>query len=198
MVDKLRVVHPTSDITTTVALRRVDDAFFIHHCDGSPGYLLHPARLRRVDSLRSPFGPAFGCYSASLRSLAPSLFLGHAAKGHPWPIAALAASMPLNPLHNDSTRPPDGAFGVVCEIGVVMTDSSHALRGSLPATLRVAHRLSSCSVCGLDAGASGRRSHAERGNDQQKLSCFFFRPLGGQSLRCVPSMFVISVICASS
>jgi len=40
MVDKLRVVHPTSDITTTVALRRVDDAFLIHHCDGSPGYLL--------------------------------------------------------------------------------------------------------------------------------------------------------------
>src|SRR5574343_561442 len=51
-------------------------------------------------------------------SFAPSLFRGHAAKGHPWPIAALAASMPLNPLHNDSTRPPDGAFGVVCEIGV--------------------------------------------------------------------------------
>jgi hypothetical protein len=26
--------------------------------------------------------------------------------------------MPLNPLRNDSTRPPDGAFGVVCEIGI--------------------------------------------------------------------------------
>ena len=38
----------------------------------------------------------------------PSLLQGHAAKGHPWPIAALAASMPLNPLHNDSTQPPDG------------------------------------------------------------------------------------------
>ena len=54
----------------------------------------------------------------SLRStsLVPSLLQGHAAKGHPWPIAALAASMPLNPFHNDSARPPDGAFGVVCEI----------------------------------------------------------------------------------
>ncbi|MNG36732.1 hypothetical protein D3C84_1238620 [compost metagenome] len=46
----------------------------------------------------------------SLRStsLAPSLLQGPAAKGHPWPIAALAASMPLNPLRNDSTQPPDG------------------------------------------------------------------------------------------
>lgn len=42
---------------------------------------------------------------------------GPPTKCHPWPIAALAASMPLNPLHNDSTRPPDGAFGVACEIG---------------------------------------------------------------------------------
>src|SRR3990167_11110532 len=40
-------------------------------------------------------------------SLAPSLLQGPAAKGHPWPIAALAASMPLNPLRNDSTRPPE-------------------------------------------------------------------------------------------
>ncbi len=53
----------------------------------------------------------------SLRStpLVPSLLQGHAAKGHPWPIAALAASMPLNPFHNDSIRPADGAFGVACE-----------------------------------------------------------------------------------
>ena len=45
-------------------------------------------------------------------SLATSLLRGHAAKGHPWPIAALAASMLLNPLHNDSVRPPEGAIGV--------------------------------------------------------------------------------------
>ena len=45
----------------------------------------------------------------SLRStsLIPSLFQGHVAKGHPWPIAPLAASMPLNPFRNDSARPPE-------------------------------------------------------------------------------------------
>ena len=36
----------------------------------------HPARLRRVDSLLSPCGPAFGCYCASLRFLVPSLLQG--------------------------------------------------------------------------------------------------------------------------
>jgi len=41
-------------------------------------------------------------------SLAPSLLRRHAAKGHPWPIAALAASMPLDRLRSDSTRPPEG------------------------------------------------------------------------------------------
>jgi len=39
------------------------------------------------------------------------LLQGPAAKGHPWPIAALAASMPLNPFRNDSVHPPDGGFG---------------------------------------------------------------------------------------
>jgi len=89
-VDKLRVVHPTSDITTTVALRRVDDAFFIHHCDGSPGYLLHPARLRRVDSLRSPYGPACGCYCASLRFLVTDR--SHALRGNAFGDALRPAS----------------------------------------------------------------------------------------------------------
>jgi len=41
-------------------------------------------------------------------SFAPSLLQGHAAKGHPWPIAALAASLPLNPFHTDSAHPADG------------------------------------------------------------------------------------------
>ncbi len=52
----------------------------------------------------------------SLRStsLTPSLFQGRdlggtPTKGHPWPIAALAASMPLNPFHSDCVRPSDGA-----------------------------------------------------------------------------------------
>ena len=62
-------------------------------------------------------------------SLAPSLLQGHAAKGRPWPIAALAASMPLNPLRNDSTRPPDVAFGVACEILAVETEQEHRGRG---------------------------------------------------------------------
>ena len=69
------------------------------------------------------------CIRVSLRStpLTPSLLRGHAAKGHPWPIAALAASMPLNPLHNDSTRPSDGAFGVACEIGAQETLRSQSI-----------------------------------------------------------------------
>ena len=51
-------------------------------------------------------------------SLAPSPFQGHATKGRPWPIVALAASMPLNPFHGDSTRPPEGDLGVICAIAV--------------------------------------------------------------------------------
>ena len=60
------------------------------------------------------------CIRPRLRrgSLAPSPLQGHAAKGHPWPIAALATSMSLNPFHGDSTRPPEGDLGVVCEIAL--------------------------------------------------------------------------------
>ena len=46
-------------------------------------------------------------------SLVPSSFRGPAWKGHPWPIRPLAASMRLVPLHDDSTRPPEGTIGVV-------------------------------------------------------------------------------------
>ena len=45
-------------------------------------------------------------------SLTPSSLQGPAAKGHPWPIAALATSMSLNPLRNDCARPPER--GVWC------------------------------------------------------------------------------------
>ena len=47
----------------------------------------------------------------SLRSgsLLPVPLRGPAATGHPWPIAALPASMPVDPLHRTSSRPPDGA-----------------------------------------------------------------------------------------
>ena len=51
-------------------------------------------------------------------SLAPSPLQGHAVMGHPWPITALATSMSLNPFHGDSTRPPEGDLGVVCEIAL--------------------------------------------------------------------------------
>ena len=60
------------------------------------------------------------CIRPRLRrgSLAPPPLQGHAAKGHPWPIAALATSMSLNPFRGDSTRPPEGDLGVVCEIAL--------------------------------------------------------------------------------
>ena len=47
----------------------------------------------------------------SLRSgsLTPVPLRGHAATGHPWPMAALPASMPVDPLRRTSSRPPDGA-----------------------------------------------------------------------------------------
>ena len=58
------------------------------------------------------------CIRPRLRrgSLAPSPLQGHATKGRPWPIVALATSMSLNPFHGDFTRPPEGGLGVVFEI----------------------------------------------------------------------------------
>ena len=35
-------------------------------------------------------------------------------KGHPWPLMPFAASMRLTPLHNSSTRPPDGSSPRCC------------------------------------------------------------------------------------
>ena len=70
--------------------------------------------LRRVTSGKRPRSNQevlpLASGPTSSGSLIPSLLQGPAAKGHPWPTAALAASMPLNPFHNDSTRPADGAF----------------------------------------------------------------------------------------
>ena len=112
---------------------------------------LRPSRAPHLDSLRSPFGPAFGCYSASLRffacprkvcqrrapgirvslretSLATVPLRGSAYKGHPWPIKwgrhrYLAASMRLVPLRNTYARPSDGTGSRACEIS---TESSSA------------------------------------------------------------------------
>jgi len=72
-----------------------------------------PAPLRRTREFRvsPPRATFFGKRPKEGKGLAPDIrffayaknslveakFQGHAAKGHPWPIAALAASMPLNP-----------------------------------------------------------------------------------------------------
>ena len=69
--------------------------------------------LRRVPfgrTQKEPKGPR-PIVRPSLRSgsLAPVLLRGHAATGHPWPIAALPASMPVDPLHRTSSRPPGRA-----------------------------------------------------------------------------------------
>ena len=68
--------------------------------------------------IRFAYPPGQPSAVTSLRyvSLLPSPLQGHATKGHPWPIVALATSMSLNPLRGDSTRPPEGDFGVVCAI----------------------------------------------------------------------------------
>jgi hypothetical protein len=76
--------------------------------------------LRRVTSGRRPRSnqevlPLASGPTAS-GSLTSSLLQGPAYKGRPWPFTPLAASMRLAPFRNDSTRPSDGAFGVVCEI----------------------------------------------------------------------------------
>jgi hypothetical protein len=52
--------------------------------------------------------PAYGPRFAQV-SLVPVPLRGHAVTGHPWPITALPASMPGDPLRRTSTRPPEGA-----------------------------------------------------------------------------------------
>ncbi len=70
-------------------------------------------------------------------SFAPSAFQGHAAKGRPWPIAALgfgilrrsiscihavvAASLPLNPFHTDSAHPSDGTVSPCKQVVFVIS-----------------------------------------------------------------------------
>jgi len=77
----------------------------------------HPGfAARNLIRVAHPTGQPFGCYSASLRFLAPALLRGPAYMGHPWPIKPLAASMRLAPLHDTSTRPPDGTGARACEI----------------------------------------------------------------------------------
>ena len=98
-------------------------------------------------------------------SLTPSSLQGLAAKGHPWPIASFAASMPLNPFRNDSVRPPEGGDWSCLTVLHFCPDGSHAPRGN-PSSDAPRHRV----VCGAKqtVGAERQRlhSHAERGNDQ--------------------------------
>ena len=59
-------------------------------------------------------------------SLVPSLLQGRAPKGRPCPFGALAASMPLDPLRIDSTRPPEGPrFAAPAHVG------TRAFRGGI-------------------------------------------------------------------
>ena len=71
----------------------------------------------------------------------PSSLQGHAPKGHPWPIVALAASMPLNPFHDDSVHPPEGALArlmLLCgENGQEMLNPSGGSVPKLPSGGRV-------------------------------------------------------------
>src|SRR5690606_2025008 len=53
---------------------------------------------------RLPLHAALRCAQGSF---VPSLLQGSAYKGHPWPFKPFAASLPLNPLRNDSTHPPE-------------------------------------------------------------------------------------------
>ena len=77
-----------------------------------------------ISSIRAQLALWFRSYSESLfpnaekvtkkacpwrTAFAPVPLRGHAATGHPWPIAALPASMPVDPLRRTSSRPPDGA-----------------------------------------------------------------------------------------
>ena len=77
-----------------------------------------------ISSIRAQLALWFRSYSESLfpnaekvtkkacpwrTAFAPVPLRGHAATGHPWPIAALPASMPVDPLRRTSTRPADGA-----------------------------------------------------------------------------------------
>ena len=69
--------------------------------------------LRRVPfgrTQKEPKGPR-PIVRPSLRSgsLAPALLRGPAAMGHGWPVAALPASMPVDPLRRTSSRPPGRA-----------------------------------------------------------------------------------------
>ena len=59
-------------------------------------------------SKQKVLAPAYGPRFAQV-SLTPVPLRGHAVTGHPWPNTALPASMPVDPLRETSSRPPEGA-----------------------------------------------------------------------------------------
>jgi len=61
-------------------------------------------------------------------SFAASVLQGPAVKGHPWPITAFAASMPLNPLHTDAAHPADGVVGPCLSVTVSLEIQSFGSR----------------------------------------------------------------------
>ena len=71
---------------------------------------------RNQKGLPPTSGPACGGVPSLHHRSRGTTGCGPPTKGHPWPIVALATSMSLNPFHGDSTRPPEGGLGVVCEI----------------------------------------------------------------------------------
>ena len=69
---------------------------------------LRRVTLQKRQSNQNASAPAYGPRCAQV-SLAPVPLRGHAVTGHPWPNTALPASMPVDPLRETSSRPPEGA-----------------------------------------------------------------------------------------
>ena len=84
-------------------------------------------------------------------SLAPVTLQGPAAKGHPWPIAALAASMPLNPFHATCARPPERGDSVVPESSCNEVDV-RASRDRRVGNAKLTHRYSKANFYTADCG----------------------------------------------
>ena len=102
---------------------------------GDSGFALLGESLLAV----APKGTKRSCPTirVSLRStaLVPSPLRGPAYKGHPWPFTPFAASMPLTPLRNDCTRPPEKGDWR-CSLVSAMSRSGAVSTGLLDPTLR--------------------------------------------------------------
>ncbi len=69
---------------------------------------LRRVTLQKRQSNQNASAPAYGPRCAQV-SLTPVPLRGHAVTGHPWPNTALPASMPVDPLRETSTQPPERA-----------------------------------------------------------------------------------------